>query len=149
MVSVRLWVNSLLLDLIWYLAAVVNEVKSFAYTVNSQLFIHTLAKLLILYGLWGPFLCPALPFDVHPVPWPNFLSCSAVSEDLPAALLVPIFVSSSGPCYFYFFFCVSPTAFVSQLSKISDRETSQLPGKDFMEDVCCCSSSCRPWAFAE
>lgn len=34
-----------------YLAAVVTEGKSFSSTVNSQLFIHALATLPILYGL--------------------------------------------------------------------------------------------------
>lgn len=94
---------------IWYavyLAAMVNEVKSFAYTVNSQLFIHAWAKLLILYGLWRPFLCsppphlPLAPFVVHPVSWPDFLSCQAFSEGFPAALLISTFVSLSGPSCF-------------------------------------------------
>ena len=90
---------------IWYavyLAAMVNEVKSFAYTVNSQLFIHAWAKLLILYGLWRPFLCsppppPTPQFVVRPVPWPDFLPCQAFSEGFPVALLISTFVSLSGP----------------------------------------------------
>lgn len=96
--------NSALLDLYSvYLTAVVNEVKSLAYTVNSRLFIRALAKLLILYGLWRPFLrrppCPP-PFGGHPVPWSNFLSRHAFSEGFPAALLIFISVSFSGPCGF-------------------------------------------------
>lgn len=80
----------------------VNEVKSFAYTVNSQLFIHTLAKLLILYGLWGPFLCPVLPFDVHPVPWPNFVLAVLSQRTFQLLSLFPFLFLRQAPATFTF-----------------------------------------------
>lgn len=91
---------------------------------------------------------PPPPFVVHPVPWPGFLSRQAFSEGFPAALLIFIFVSLSGPCYFAFSAVfpwipdsagfLSDSAFVSQLSQMSGRETSYPLGENSTEgDVCC------------
>lgn len=70
--------------------AVVNEVKCFAFVVDSQLFIHALVKLSILYGLWKPSPPSTLPFLLSIwSPWHRG-----------AQLLSYLFVSLARPCCF-------------------------------------------------
>lgn len=134
---------------IWYavyLAAMVNEVKSFAYTVNSQLFIHAWTKLLILYGLWRPFLC---------FPPPHLPPCPICCPSSPKAWfpLLPDFLRGVPSCSPHFYFCFligpqllcpllcSPPGFLSDSSFLSYLKLviEKLVKENSVEDDVCCS----------
>lgn len=82
------------------LAAVVNDVKCFAFMVDSQLFIRASAKLLILCGLWKP----------HPSSTPSLLPIRShgLGQGFPAALLISKLVPHQAPAALLCSLCCLP-----------------------------------------
>lgn len=126
--------------------------KSFAYTVNSQLFIHALATLLILYGLWRPFLWgppPPPPSDLLSIRSPCLISSLTMLSQRGSQLLSSfsfLFPSQAPAALLSLLWSLdlpdsprllSHGAFVAQLCQVCDREASYRQGKTPEDDVCC------------
>ena len=137
-------------------------------------FIHASAKLLIIYGLWRPFLL--LPPHPHTICCPPSSLARLLSRQAPfspgpsvarpsrrdSQLLssFSFLCSYQTPVALLSLLCslslpdiprsLSHTILVSQFSQISDVETSSLSGEDWqVMSAAPCFSSCHPWAFVE
>lgn len=135
----------------------VNEVKSFAYTVNSQLCIHTLAKLLILRGL--RYLPPPFLLAVSgPAAWlPVWLCLLRTQLLFSFSFLLPY----RGSAALLFLLCSldlhdtprfsAHTAALSQLFEVGSEQASRLSGKTLwkMVSAVCWAVRCRSGDWAQ